>query len=201
MMRPMTEHRPWFATWRAGVPMTLEPYPEVSVHSTLVDAAAGFPNSVALAFFGKHVSYRELVGEVDRFSAVLAGLGVEKGDRVGLLLPNCPQYVIAWYAAVRLGAIAVGNNPLYTRRELLHQLRDFAPAVMVALDQLYPSLAPIREEAGITQVVVTSLTDYMPFPLSLLAPIKFRRDSKKEGHPWPPVPPVAGRARRPSPKG
>jgi long-chain acyl-CoA synthetase len=191
MMRPMTEHRPWFATWRAGVPKTLEPYPEVSVHSTLVDAAAGFPNSVALAFFGKHVSYRELSGEVDRFSAVLAGLGVKKGDRVGLLLPNCPQYVIAWYAAVRLGAIAVGNNPLYTRRELLHQLRDFAPAVMVALDQLYPSLSLIREDAGITQVVVTGLTDYMPFPLSLLAPIKFRRDAKKEGHPWPPVPPDA----------
>ncbi|MDP9297529.1 MAG: long-chain fatty acid--CoA ligase [Actinomycetota bacterium] len=187
----MTEHRPWFATWRAGVPKTLEPYPEVSVHSTLVDAAAGFPNSVALAFFGKHVSYRELIGEVDRFSAVLAGLGVKKGDRVGLLLPNCPQYVIAWYAAVRLGAIAVGNNPLYTRRELLHQLRDFAPAVMVALDQLYPSLAPIREDAGITHVVVTGLTDYMPFPLSLLAPIKFRRDAKKEGHPWPPVRPDA----------
>lgn len=187
----MTEHRPWFATWRAGVPKTLEPYPEVSVHSTLVDAAAGFPNSVALAFFGKHVSYRELIGEVDRFSAVLAGLGVKKGDRVGLLLPNCPQYVIAWYAAVRLGAIAVGNNPLYTRRELVHQLRDFAPAVMVALDQLYPSLAPIREDAGITHVVVTGLTDYMPFPLSLLAPIKFRRDAKKEGHPWPPVRPDA----------
>ncbi len=187
----MTEHRPWFATWRAGVPKTLEPYPEVSVHSTLVDAAAGFPNSVALAFFGKHVSYRELIGEVDRFSAVLAGLGVKKGDRVGLLLPNCPQYVIAWYAAVRLGAIAVGNNPLYTRRELLHQLRDFAPAVMVALDQLYPSLVPIREDAGITEVVVTGLTDYMPFPLSLLAPIKFRRDAKKEGHPWPPVRPDA----------
>jgi len=188
MMPRMTEHRPWFATWRAGVPKTLEPYPDVSVYSALMDASAGFPDSVALAFFGKHVSYRELLAEVDRFATVLSSLGVKKGDRVGLLLPNCPQYVIAWYAAVRLGAIAVGNNPLYTRRELLHQLRDFAPAVMVALDQLYPSLAAIREEAGVTQVVVTALTDYMPFPLSLLAPIKFRRDAKKEGHPWPPVP-------------
>jgi long-chain acyl-CoA synthetase len=188
MMPRMIEQRPWFATWRAGVPKTLEPYPDVSVYSALVDASAGFPDSVALAFFGKHISYRELLAEVDRFATVLSSLGVKKGDRVGLLLPNCPQYVIAWYAAVRLGAIAVGNNPLYTRRELLHQLRDFAPAVMVALDQLYPSLAAIREEAGITQVVVTALTDYMPFPLSFLAPIKFRRDAKKEGHPWPPVP-------------
>ena len=111
----MTDHRPWFATWRAGVPRTLEPYPKVSVYSLLTDSAAGFPDSVALAFLGKHVSYRELLEQVERFSAVLAGLGVKKGDRVGLLLPNCPQYVIAWYATVRLGAIAVGNNPLYTR--------------------------------------------------------------------------------------
>ncbi|MFI5054394.1 MAG: long-chain fatty acid--CoA ligase, partial [Acidimicrobiia bacterium] len=184
----MTEHRPWFATWRAGVPKTLEPYPKVSVYSLLVDSAAGFPDSVALAFLGKHVSYRELLKEVERFSAVLAGLGVKKGDRVGLLLPNCPQYVIAWYAAVRLGAIAVGNNPLYTRRELAHQIRDSSPNVMIVLDQLYPSLAPIRAEAGFAEVIVTGLTDYMRFPLNLLAPLKFRRDAKREGKPWPPVP-------------
>ncbi|MFI5053859.1 MAG: long-chain fatty acid--CoA ligase [Acidimicrobiia bacterium] len=184
----MTEHRPWFATWRAGVPKTLEPYPKVSVYSLLVDSAAGFPDSTALAFLGKHVSYRDLLAEVERFSAVLAGLGVRKGDRVGLLLPNCPQYVIAWYAAVRLGAIAVGNNPLYTRRELTHQVKDFSPNVMVVLDQLYPSLGPIQAEAGFGEVIVTELTDYMRFPLNLLAPLKFRRDAKREGKPWPPVP-------------
>jgi len=184
----MTEHRPWFTTWRDGVPKTLEPYPEVSVYSLLADSAAGFPDSVALAFLGKHVSYRKLLAEVERFSAVLAGLGVKKGDRVGLLLPNCPQYVIAWYATVRLGAIVIGNNPLYTHRELTHQIKDFSPNVMVALDQLYPSLAAIQAEAGFTEVVVTKLTDYMKFPLNLLAPIKFKKDHKKEGKPWPPVP-------------
>lgn len=183
----MTEHRPWFASWRAGVPKTLEPYPRTSVYSLLVDATAEFPESVALAFLGKHLTYRELLVQVERFSAVLAGLGVTKGDRVGLLLPNCPQYVIAWYAAVRLGAVAVGNNPLYTRRELLHQVKDSSPAVMVALDQLYPSLVAIQEEARIPEVVVTELTDYMKFPLNVLAPIKFRKDAKKEGRSWPPV--------------
>jgi long-chain acyl-CoA synthetase len=187
----MTEHRPWFTTWRAGVPKTLEPYPRVSAFSLLQDAASEFPESVALAFLGKHLTFRELLGQVERFSSVLAGLGVRKGDRVGLLLPNCPQYVIAWFATVRLGAIAVGNNPLYTRRELAHQVKDFSPDVMVVLDQLYPSLAAIQDEAGFTQVVVTELTDYMKFPLNLLAPLKFRRDAKKEGKPWPPVPPGA----------
>ncbi len=184
----MTDHRPWFHTWRAGVPKTVEPIPKVSVYTLLSDAAAGFPDSVALAFLGKHVTYRELLPEVERFSAVLAGLGVKKGDRVGLLLPNSPQYVIAWYATVRLGAISVGCNPLYTRRELTHQVKDFAPDVMVVLDQLYPSLAPIQAEAGFTEVVVTELTDYMKFPLNLLAPLKFKRDFKHEGKPWPPVP-------------
>ena len=184
----MTEHRPWFETWRPGVPKSLEPFPRKSVYSLLTEATEEFPDSIALAFLGKHVSYRALLEQVERFSAVLAGLGVKKGDRVGLLLPNCPQYVIAWYATVRLGAIAVGNNPLYTRRELTHQIKDFSPNVMVVLDQLYPSLAAIRDEARVTEVVVTGLTDYLKFPLNLLAPIKFRKDTKHEGKPWPPVP-------------
>ena len=95
--------------------------------------------------------------------------------------------MIAWYACQRLGAIAVGNNPLYTQRELAHQIKDAGVNVMVVLDQLYelrqgPRLRPVRE------VVVTKLTDYMKFPLNLLAPIKFRKDAKHEGKPWPPVP-------------
>ncbi len=126
--------------------------------------------------------------EVERFSAVLAGLGVKKGDRVGLLLPNSPQYVIAWYACQRAGAIAVGNNPLYTQRELGHQVADFSPAVMVVLDQLWPLWSGVAEEVPISEVVVTKLTDYMRFPLNLLAPIKFRKEAKRENKPWPPVP-------------
>jgi long-chain acyl-CoA synthetase len=184
----MTDHRPWFHTWRAGVPKTVAPFPRQSVFSVLADAAAGFPESTAIAFLGKHLTYRQLVAEVERFSAVLAGLGVKRGDRVGLLLPNSPQYVIAWYACQRLGAVAVGNNPLYTRRELAHQVKDFAPQVMIVLDQLYPSWEAVSGEAPVREVVVTKLTDYMRFPLNLLAPLKFKRDAKHEGKPWPPVP-------------
>jgi long-chain acyl-CoA synthetase len=184
----MTDHRPWFHIWRAGVPKTVAPFPRQSVFSILADAAAGFPGSTAIAFLGKHLTYRELLAEVERFSAVLAGLGVKRGDRVGLLLPNSPQYVIAWYACQRLGAVAVGNNPLYTQRELAHQIKDFAPQVMVVLDQLYPSWDLVSGEAPVREVVVTKLTDYMRFPLNLLAPLKFKRDAKHEGKPWPPVP-------------
>jgi long-chain acyl-CoA synthetase len=184
----MTDHRPWFASYPEGVPHTLEPYPEKSLYSLLEEAAERFPDRPAIAFLGKHLSYAELRREVERFSAALASLGVKGGDRVGLLLPNCPQYVIAYYATIRIGAVIVGNNPLYTRRELTHQLKDAGIEVIVALDQLYPSLDPIRDEVGIREVVVTKLTDYMPFPLNVLAPLKFRRDAKGEGHPWPPVP-------------
>jgi long-chain acyl-CoA synthetase len=188
MMRGMTEHRPWFTSWRAGVPTSLAPYPETSVYALLTDSVAAFPDRPALAFLGKHLTYRELSDEVDRFSAVLAGLGVGKGDRVGLLLPNSPQYVIAFYATVRLGAIAVGNNPLYTQRELAHQVKDFEPKVMIVLDQLYPSWAAVASGVGVDSVVVTKITDYMKFPLNVLAPFKFKREARHEGKPWPPVP-------------
>jgi long-chain acyl-CoA synthetase len=187
----MTDHRPWFHTWRAGVPKTVAPFPRQSVFSVLADAAAGFPGSTAIAFLGKHLTYQQLVAEVERFSAALAGLGVKRGDRVGLLLPNSPQYVIAWYACQRLGAVAVGNNPLYTKRELAHQIKDFEPQVMVVLDQLYPNWDAVSGEAPVREVVVTRLTDYMRFPLNFLAPLKFKRDAKHEGKPWPPVPPGA----------
>jgi long-chain acyl-CoA synthetase len=187
----MTDHRPWFRVWRRGVPKTVAPFPHQSVFHLLADSAAGFPGSTAIAFLGKHLSYRELLHEVEKFSAVLAGLGVQRGDRVGLLLPNSPQYVIAWYACQRLGAVAVGNNPLYTQRELAHQIKDFSPSVMVVLDQLYPAWAAVAHEAPVREVIVTELTDYMRFPLNLLAPIKFKKDAKHEGKPWPPVPPDA----------
>jgi long-chain acyl-CoA synthetase len=188
MMRTMTDHRPWFRVWRAGVPKTVAPFPRQSVFNLLVDSAAGFPGSTAIAFLGHHMNYRQLLQEVERFSAVIAGLGVKRGDHVGLLLPNSPQYVIAWYACQRLGAVAVGNNPLYTQRELAHQIRDHAPGVMIVLDQLYPAWAAVQHEVAVREVIVTKLTDYMRFPLNLLAPIKFKKDAKHEGKPWPPVP-------------
>lgn len=187
MMAAMDD-RPWLSTYPSDVPRTLAPYPEVSLFSVLEASARQFGRNPALAFFGRHITYSALLSEVERFSAVLAGLGIGRGDRVALLLPNCPQYVIAYYATARLGAIVVGNNPLYTRRELAHQLSDASVKATVVLDQLYPSLAALGDDADVGAVVVTRLTEYMRFPLSLLAPVKFRRDANANGKPWPPVP-------------
>jgi long-chain acyl-CoA synthetase len=185
----MTDHRPWLHNYPPDVPKTLEPYPEKSLYSILSEAAARHPDKPAIAWFGKHIPYRELESQVEKFSAVLAALGVKKGDRVGLLLPNCPQYVIGYYAAVRLGAVIVGNNPLYTERELAHQLTDAGIEVLVTLDQLYDKVAAVREQVGLKEVVVTGLEEYMPFPKNILAPrLVFKKTAAAEGRPWPPVP-------------
>ncbi len=187
----MTDHRAWFRSYTDDVPRTLEPFPEVSLFSLLEGSARRFPDRPAIAWFGGHISYRQLLAETERFSAVLAGLGVGRGDRVALILPNSPQYVIAYYATVRLGAVIVGCNPLYTQREMEHQLRDCGAEVVVVLDQLYPSFAQVFLTVGVREVIATKPTDYMRFPLKQLAPIKRRRDARKEGKPWPPVPPGA----------
>jgi long-chain acyl-CoA synthetase len=185
----MSEQRPWFASYPENVPKTLGSYPGKSVFSILEESASRFPDRPAIAWFGRHISYRELLREVEKFSGLLARVGVKPGDRVGLILPNCPQYVIAYYATARLGAIIVGNNPLYTHRELAHQLNDAGCDVVVVLDQLYANLEAIKGEVNIRTVIVTGLEDYMPFPKNLLAPLLvFRKQARKEGRPWPPVP-------------
>jgi long-chain acyl-CoA synthetase len=189
----MTE-RPWLKTYPQGVPQTLEPYPQKSLYSILANSAANYPNAPAIAFQGPGapkgiaLTYRELEEQVAKLAGVLASLGVKKGDRVGLILPNCPQYVIAYYACLRMGAVVVGNNPLYTERELSHQLKDAGIEVVIILENLFPTLDKVRDKIGLREIIVTSVTDFMPFPLNLLAPIKMKKDAKKEGHPWPPVP-------------
>lgn len=186
------EERVWYGNYPDDVPTSLEPYPEHSLYQILQDAADGFPDRPAIAFLGNHLNYSELHDEVKKLAAALAALGVGRGDRVGLILPNSPQFVIGYFAALRIGAIAVGNNPLYTRRELTHQLSDSGCRVVVVLDQLYPTLGAARAQLpDLEHVVVTKITDYTRPPLSWLAPLKFRREAKAEGRPWPPVPPEA----------
>jgi long-chain acyl-CoA synthetase len=191
------EGRPWLASYPEGVPRSLAPFPERSLFSLLEDAAGRFPDRPAIAFWvpgapiGKTLTYGQVMREVDQFSRILASLGVQRGDRVGLVLPNCPQYVIGYYAALRIGAVVVGNNPLYTERELTHQLKDAGIEVCVTLDVLYPKVAEVRDAVGLREVILGKVTDYMPFPVNLLAPIKMKKEARHAGEPWPPVPPGA----------
>jgi long-chain acyl-CoA synthetase len=188
MMRPMTDHRVWFDSYPPDVPHSLAPFPRESVYTLLRNAAAGFPEKPALAFFGAHMSYARLLAEVERFSAVLAGLGVRTGDRVGMILPNCPEYVIAFFACQRIGAVAVGNNPLYTERELEHQIKDSGAKVMIVLDQIYHRFGEVREGSGVQEVIAVKLNHYMKAPIKWLAPLKFKADARTHGTPMPFIP-------------
>lgn len=180
--------RPWLASYPEGVPESLAPYPRLDLFRMLAEAVRDHPNAPAVSFFGKRMTYRQLGAEVERFSGILHRLGVSKGDRVALVLPNSPQYLVAAFGALRLGAVVVGNNPLYTERELEHQLADCGAEVCVTLDSLYPKVAAVRARTSVREVVATRITDYMPFPIAQLAPLKLRREAKEAGEPWPPVP-------------
>lgn len=156
--------RPWLASYPAGVPTDWgdADVPLVPLTALLDDAAAAFPTRTAIAFLGVRITYRELRDTVDAFASALADLGVTRGDRVALVLPNCPQAVVAGYAALRLGAVVVANNPLSTEEELGHALADAGPTVVVCLDRTYPTVAAVRRRLSIRHVVATSLTDYLP---------------------------------------
>ncbi len=158
---PSYADRPWLSSYPAGVPADFD-FPKVPLTRLLDDAASSFPTGTALAFLGTTLSYRELKDAVDRFAAGLRRLGVDKGDRVALVLPNCPQNVIAFFAALRLGAVVVQHNPLYTEAELRHQLADCGATVVVCLDRVYGSIAAVRGDTALEHVVVTSIADYLP---------------------------------------
>jgi long-chain acyl-CoA synthetase len=184
--------RPWLKSYPSDVPHSLAPFPERSVWSLLEESAEKFPDSPAVAFpvapMARRLTYRQLKEEAERFAGAMSAMGVGKGDRVGLLLPNCPQFVVAWFGLQRLGAVPVGNNPLYTQRELAHQLEDAGVEILVVLDLLYPLAGAVRDSVGLKTVIVTKVGDYLGFPINKLAPLKQKREAKHEGRSWPPVP-------------
>ncbi len=160
------DERPWTASYPAGVPHDFD-FPVVPLTRLLDDSAASFPGQPALAFLGATLTYRELKEQVDHLATALAGLGVRPGHRVAIMLPNCPQNVITFFAVLRLGAVVVHHNPLYTEHELRHQLTDCGATVLVCLDRVYATVARVQGDTAVAQVVVTSLADYLPRPARL----------------------------------
>lgn len=172
----MTE-KPWFRSYPLDAPKNLT-YPEfLNVDDLLISTALKMPDRTALIFYGKKISYRELDKLSDAFALALMRFGVKKGDRVALLLPNVPQFVIAYYGAMKAEAIVVPTNPLYTERELEHQLADSGSQTLVALDIFYPKIKNIWNKTCLRRVILTGIQDYLPWPKKMLYPIK----AKKEG--------------------
>src|SRR3954447_21398385 len=153
--------RPWLASYPPDVPTEFTP-PDVPLTRLLDDASEAFPGNVAITAAGTTFTYRRLRELVDRFAGGLASLGVTAGDRVALVLPNCPQHVIAFFAVLRLGATVVHCNPLSTPAELAEQLTDCSPSTVVCLDRSLDTVESVRSAVGVRHVVVTSLADYLP---------------------------------------
>ncbi len=167
--------RPWLKHYGAGVPATLS-YPEIPLHQTLTDSARRFPERPALEFYGRSLTYQELEDLTGRFASALTELGVQKGDRVAVMLPNVPQTLIAYFGTLKMGACVVQTNPLYVAREISHQINDSGAETIVTLDQFYPRIQEIMPETPLKRVILTNVRDYLPWLKRLLYPLKARRE-------------------------
>jgi len=166
----------WLDNYPKGVPSEVD-IPDISVGQMLEQTTRRYAGNTALIFINNKITYRKLDELANRFANLLEELGVEKGDRVGLQLPNTPQMVLAYYGTLKLGAVAVMFNPMYSPREIEHQLGDSGAKVMVILDRFWPNVQKALEKAKPEHLIVTHIKDYLKFPLNLLEPIK----AKKEG--------------------
>ena len=151
--------KPWLAHYQKGVPSEVQ-VPLKSVHQAFDDAAARAPGKPAVVFYGRSITYRELRESSDRLACALAGLGVKKGDRVALYLLNSPQYIIAYFAALKCGAIVTPISPVYTSHEVRHQLADSGASAIVCQDILYDNVA--KSGAAPALAVVTGVGEYLP---------------------------------------
>ena len=172
-----TTSYPWLRSYQEGVPAHLN-VPNEPLTWLLDRAAKHHPNHTAIIYYGTKISYAQLSHLANRFATSLQRLGLQKGDRVALALPNIPQFPIAFYGALRAGATVVPTNPLYTEREMHHQLADAGAKVLIMLDSFYPVVRKIKQTTALEQVIVTSPADFLPRTLRLLYPLSQQRHSK-----------------------
>ncbi|MBN1814090.1 MAG: long-chain fatty acid--CoA ligase [Anaerolineae bacterium] len=179
----------WLASYEEGVSAEVK-IPDRPVTQNLLKSATAYPNNTALIFgnvvdklgdalMDATMNYRTLLDLTRRFALVLQRLGVNKGDRVAIYLPNCPQFVIAYYATLMVGGIVVPCNPTYVARELKHQLSDSGAKVIVTLSLMYPHVKQIRADTPLQHVIVTNIKEYFPGLLKFLFTVAVE---KKEEH-------------------
>jgi long-chain acyl-CoA synthetase len=169
----------WLAHYDEGVPASLAPYPSRTLLDFISDTASERPTHPAALFRGTRLTYAELELATDAFAAALAALGVKKGDTVALVLPNCPQFLIAEIAVWKLGAVVFPLNPLYTERELQTALADSGVETAIALTRFYDPLCAIRPATRLKRIIATNIKEYLPRILRVLFTL-FRE--RKEGH-------------------
>ena len=177
--------KPWLAFYEPEVPRSID-YPREPLHLMLEQTAQKYPEKTALKLvlrylgpvrLGATMTYRQLLEDVNRFAAALHALGVRKGDRVALMLPNLPQFVIAFFGALKVGAIVVNTNPTYTSREIEHQFADSGCETVVLLSAFYDKLKEVQEHTQVKRVIIADVPDYVPAPFNALV----KRTVKKHG--------------------
>ena len=161
------DDRPWLRCYDEGVPHHID-YPNVPLFYFLEEAARKYPNTPCTIFKGAKISYREMNELTDRLAAGLASLGVKKGDRVGIFMPNTPQFVLAYFAILKIGAVVVATNPLYTPREIEHQVNDAGIEVMIVMSNFYKLIKEVQPKTRIKTLIVTNLKETLPSVLAFL---------------------------------
>ncbi|MDR7082834.1 long-chain acyl-CoA synthetase [Arthrobacter ginsengisoli] len=171
--------RPWTKSYGPGVPADLV-LPKGSLVDLMDKSVRRYGSKTALEFFGARTSYRELGTLISRAAAGLDKLGVKAGDRVALVMPNCPQHIVAFHAVLRLGAVVVEHNPLYTDRELRHQFEDHGAAVAIVWDQAVERVRQLPADVGLRSIVSVELIPAMPLlqRLALRLPVAAARKAR-----------------------
>lgn len=155
------EERPWLKWYAEGVPGDIE-IPEKSIPEMIDEAVERWGNMPAIVFYGKKMKHKEMHELSLRFAAALHDLGVTKGDRVAILLPNCPQFIIAYQGILRIGAVASPMSPLYSPREIKYQINDSGSKIIVCLDLLYENVEKVWKETALQHAIITSIEEYLP---------------------------------------
>jgi long-chain acyl-CoA synthetase len=168
------QDKPWLSHYDSNVKSKIN-YEKMTLPEFLVRSAQKYPDRIALYFEGYTITYKDLNEMVDRFAAFLADSGIKKGDSVAVLLANMIQCVVSYYAILKVGAIAVMNNPLYSDRELLHQFNDSESKLLITLDLLGNRMIDLRQKTKIKKIVIASIGDYLPFPKNILFPLVAKR--------------------------
>ncbi|MCG8472794.1 MAG: long-chain fatty acid--CoA ligase [Desulfobacterales bacterium] len=174
MSETLYSKKPWLSSYGEGVPTHVD-FQETFLTDFLERSVAEFPDRCALNFQGYRLTYSQMDEMVRSLVGYLESIGISKSDRVAVLLPNVIPCVVAYFAIMRLGAICVMNNPLYTDRELEHQFNDSGAKVLITLDLLAARMIALREKTSIEEIIWTSIGDYLPFPKNLLFPLVGKR--------------------------
>ncbi|MCS7069869.1 MAG: AMP-binding protein, partial [Anaerolinea sp.] len=180
--------KPWLKKYDPGVPASCQPYPEVPLHQFLRDAVGKYGDKAALVTSARvpvlgrisaHITYKELDEASDALAAALIHLGVKKGDRVALVMPNTTAFVISYYAILKAGGVVAATNPTYPAEKMQFQINDCDAQIVIALSLFYPLIKSIQARTKVKTVIVTNVKEYLPPTARLLFTLA---KEKKDGH-------------------